>query len=707
MNSKVSLKLSSSVIRFLMATVFIVVCLFFFNTLHISEDNVDHYRWMETDRERTTQWLNLQSDHSKDVVRSLPWRVSLEKKLNTLVNGPTISNIYDAGQNRFYLRSTAKFPYQRLFVKNKNGQEKLIIDPPPGYGINFFSPSHDGQYVAYGLSVNGHENTEINIINVSNRMKLNDNIPLVRYPNVVWDSDNQSFYYSKSDNAGTQRLTACGKIYLHRIGVKNDTVVFDANNIEGLRKEDCESVNLYSSVSSEYLIVSISSLTSGYSGALYLAPKYLVKNNVLNWSKIVDKNENISSFVFSGKWIYLAKYNSSSGYDIYRMDLNAPKSVRKKIIGWPNGELTNLVTSRDSLYISYHDSGKRKFVRIPFYDIKQIQNIPKPFNGEVSAIFSSGDRSEILFTLQSWLQPPVIFTYNPQDESVTNTGLITRTSFPLSGFEVEEQWVKSKDNVRVPLTIIHRRGINLDGSVPTWLSAYGAYGVSSFPHFYPSLLIWLERGGAIAFAHVRGGGELGPSWHEGGRVPNKENSITDFINCAEYLVNKKYTSPSKLVISGESAGGIIIGMAMIKRPELFSAVAIDVGMLNISRLDKIPIGPMNFKEFGSPFTAQGKHELLKIDAYRNIKYGVRYPPVLLTVGLKDERVSPWQTAKFAARLQDINEKWKTPVLVLANKDAGHSASTYDEANSKFLDIVSFFIWVSSSNYPEKNNNSEE
>ncbi|UTM57120.1 prolyl oligopeptidase family serine peptidase [Photobacterium sp. CCB-ST2H9] len=660
---------------------------------------MDHYRWMETDTERTTQWLTNQSNYSRNVLNSLPWRDSLEKSLNTLVNvGPTISNIYNAGKNRFYLRSTVQFPYQRLFVKQENEQEKVIVDPPPGYGIKFFSPSHDGNYVAYGLSINGYENTEINIINVSNGLTLKDNIPQVRYPNVVWDSDNKSFYYSKHDDPGTKGLKVCGKIYLHNIGDEDDTVVYDAKNIDGLNEDDCESVNLYSSVDSEYLIVNVSSSISGYSGSLYLAKRNLVKNKVLNWSKIIDKKEKISSFIFSGKWIYLAKYNSTSGYDIYRMDLDRPESERKKIIEWSDGELTGLTTSRDSLYIAYHDSGKREFVRIPFADFRQIINIPKPFDGEVTAVFSSSVRSEILFTLQGWLQPPAIFNYNPHDDTVTDTGLITPVPFHLSNFEVEEQWVSSKDHVKVPLTIIHRKGIDMDGSTLTWLSAYGAYGVSSFPHFYPSLLIWLEHGGAIAIAHVRGGGELGPSWHEEGRASNKENSITDFISCAEYLVDKKYTNPSKLVISGESAGGIVIGMAMTKRPELFSAAAIDVGMLNTSQLDKIPIGPMNFKEFGSPFTAQGKSDLEKIDAYRHLKDGVKYPPVLLTVGLKDERVSPWQTAKFAARLEDTSKKWKTPVLVLADKNSGHNSSTYEEANSKYLDIISFFIWVSSQSY---------
>lgn len=652
---------------------------------------MDHYRWMETDRAQTTNWLNSQSEQSAKIIHSLPWRSSLAKRLSVIVNvGPTISDIYDAENNRFYLRSTAEYPYQRLFLKYKDNPERLIIDPPSGYGINFYSPSHDGQYVAYGLSRNGYESTEIKIIKVTDGTVLKDRLPLVRYPNVVWAGDNQSFYYSLNDAAENTGRQTCGKVYLHRVGEENDVGTFDWRSIDELKNESCENVNLYSSADSEYLLVYVSRSISGYGGYLFAAKKHHGKEKTLRWQKIIDINENISRFVYSGKWIYLAGYNLSSGYDIYRLDLDAPKSARKKIIGWSNGELTGLSTSRDSLYITYHDSGLHKFMRIPFTDVDQHQNISVPFDGEISEILSSNDREDILFTSQGWLTSPTIYRYNPQDQSIRDTGLLASATFSFSDYETEELWVTAKDNVRIPMTLIHRKGIKRDGSVPTWLTAYGAYGVSTFPYFDPSRLLWLEQGGAIA--HVRGGGELGPAWHAGGRTSNKENSITDFIRCAEYLVENKYTSPSKLVISGESAGGIIIGMALTLRPELFSAVAIDVGMLNTSRLDKIPIGPMNYEELGSPFTRQGRHDLLKIDAYRHLKAGTRYPPVLLTVGLNDQRVSPWQTAKFAARLQVINKQWNIPVLVLVDKNGGHNASTYADTDSKLIDTVSFFVW---------------
>ncbi|ROP62494.1 oligopeptidase B [Enterobacter sp. BIGb0383] len=684
-----------------MGTLALSGCLFF---AHANEksygDNMDPYRWMETNPHETARWLSKRSGQATNILHALPWRNVLAERLSELANtAPTISDIYDAGENRFYLRSTTEYPYLRLFVKQKRKPERVIIDPPVGYGINFFIPSHDGRFVAFGLSKNGMESTEIRVVRVADNVVLDDRIPAVRYPNVVWAADNQSFYYSLNATTPASGRQTCGMVYLHHLGRYRDVMTFDWRAIPELAQKSCENVNLYSSPDSEYLIVYFSKSISGYGGYIFSAKKHVDDNSRLKWTKLVGAEENVSAFVYSDRWIYLASYNSSSGYNISRVDLTVPTYPRETVMSWSNGELTQLSISRDSLYVVYHDTGNSKFMRIPLSDINKRQAIPVPSDEEVSAIFASIDSQKILFTRQGWLKSPVIYHYQPVDNVIQNTGLIPPINQPLADYVADEKWVTTTENVRIPLTLIYRKGIKRNGTTPTWLTAYGAYGVSTFPVFDLSRLLWLEQGGTLAIAHVRGGGELGPAWHEGGRANKKENSITDFIQCAEYLIDNHYTSPSKLVISGESAGGIIMGMALTRRPELFSAVAIDVGMLNTSRLDKIPIGVMNYEELGSPLTLSGRQNLLKIDAYQHLEPGKRYPPVLLTVGLQDPRVPPWQTAKFAARLQAINSPRN--VLVLAYRQGGHNAATYAEADSKFVDTVSFFIWKTGLPFPEK------
>ncbi|WP_249894757.1 prolyl oligopeptidase family serine peptidase [Mixta hanseatica] len=666
-----------------------------------SQYTLDRYRWMEVDQRRNNQWLELKTKQSQKMIDAFPWRKKLQKQLGALSNPEgSLSDIFYAGENRFYLRSTPAFPYSRLFIKRKGYNEKLLVDPPVGKGIHFFSPSYDGRYIAYGLSDNGSEFASIKIIDTRSGKDLTDIIPQVRYPHIIWQSDNHSFFYRRMPSVKLNALPsdrlAGEKMFLHQVGSNTslDTPVFDSFMVAKKGASKYDNVAIHASPDSDWLLSSVSAATSGYSSAIFKVRADALSGPKTPWVKVIDSKDNVSHFVFSGKWLYLARYNNYSGYLVTRLNLDKPSHPEEKNIEWSNGELTGFITSCEALYITYHDSGIRRFVRIPFSNIYHVQNITLPFNGEITALFSSFDQKEILFTLQGWTIPPAIFRYDPDINKIENTKLIAPQSYDYADYEAEEKWVISKNKVRVPLTIIHRRGMKLDGTAPTWLTAYGAYGVSTFPDFDPSRLIWLRGGGIIAIAHVRGGGELGPLWHEAGRASSKENSITDFINCAEYLIAQGYTNPSRLAISGGSAGGIVIGMALAQRPGLFAAVAIDAGILNTTRLDQIPIGAMNFKEFGSPSTEQGMRNLQKIDAYHNLKDGIRYPAALLTVGLNDARVSPWQTAKFAARLEEIaaREKNSNPVLVFAERDAGHSPATYDQADKKFLDILTFFIW---------------
>lgn len=661
----------------------------------------DHYEWMENDNKRTNEWLQDKTLQARNIIDNTAWRKKNETDKKFLTESyNALYQIRDEGENRFYFRVTNKYPYSRLFVKVKNNKERLLIDPPPETGIMFFSPSHDGHYIAYGLSKNGSEISSIKILDVDKDANLKDLIPRVRYPHIVWQADHRSFFYSRlppeKHHALPSENIAHKKIYLHYLGddYRKDQVVFYNGMLSDPSINDYNNIEVYASPSSDWLLASTSPSISGFSSSLYTVPRKAINGVKTPWKKIIDENQKVSNFVFFGKWLFLARYNRSSGYTVTRMSLDHPQSGEEKIIEWSNGELMEFVTSNDSLYIAYHDSGVRKFVRVAFDDIKHIHAIPLPFDGEVTALFPSQERNSMLFTLQSWTIPPTIYNYDPDHNTVVNTHLISSDSYGFNEYEAKEVWVLSKDGVRVPLTIIQKKGLVRNGATRTWLSVYGAYGESTFPNFDPSRLIWLRNGGIIAIAHVRGGGELGPAWHEDGRLFKKENSITDFLACADYLIANGYTKKERLVASSASAGGIIVGRAITLRPELFSAVAIDVGILNTARMGYIPIGPMNADEFGSSNTPEGMNNLHKLDAYEHLKDGVHYPAVLLTVGLNDNRVSPWQSAKFAARLDEIARKVKNPnpVLIMAEKNAGHGASTNTQSNKKFLDKVSFFLW---------------
>jgi prolyl oligopeptidase len=244
----------------------------------------------------------------------------------------------------------------------------------------------------------------------------------------------------------------------------------------------------------------------------------------------------------------------------------------------------------------------------------------------------------------------------------------------------------------IPLSIIYKRGIKLDGSNPTLLSGYGAYGISRDPGFNPSLLAWYEKGGVYAVAHVRGGGEYGEDWYKAGYKLTKPNTWKDFIACAEYLIQNGYTSPSRLAGTGGSAGGILIGRAVTERPDLFGAAIFQVGCLDMLRIETTPNGVPNIPEFGSVKTKEGFKGLYEMSAYDHVSDGTKYPAVLLTTGINDPRVEPWQSAKMAARLQAATAGGK-PVLLRVDYEAGHGiGTTKKQGEEQFADMLTFLLW---------------
>lgn len=661
---------------------------------HSSNSFVDNFAWMETDQ--ANNWLLAKSIQTNKIIDALPWKASIIKRFHTLTaydSQPIILNIKYIGNNCFYFKRTENYPYNRLFVKDRFGKERLLVDPPVGYGIYNFYPSNDGKHVAYTISENGTEISSINIINVKNRSHLSERLSRITDTNLVWANDNLSFFYHRNNFSNSNnRKSGLEELYIHHLGSnpEKDFAIFGKADIENYKANTDQYT--YLSLSANWAVASVESSISGYSVDLYLTDYNSLKMENRHWTKIVDRKRNVVNFFVRDNWLYLAKYNDFSGYTISRLNLNNISSSEEKIIEWKKGELVQFEVSKDAIYLNYYEVGKNKFVTIPFEDIHNIKSIPITEGREVTAIFASLDRKKILFTEQNWNMPPKIMQYDPDSQLIEDTKIINADTSLFADYKSEQKWVESNDGELIPLTLIYRKEIKLDNSNPTWLTAYGAYGVSEYPNDYDATrLIWLEKGGIIAIAHVRGGGELGSKWHDDGKGKNKINSVNDFIKCAKYLIDHRYTNPSKLVISGSSAGGIVIGSALAKHPELFAAASITSGMLNMSRLEQNPIGNVNFPEFGSPFNKKEFNNLKTIDAYLSLSAVRNYPPVMLSVGLKDDRVSPWQSAKFSARLNEINSSLEEQVFVIANEEDGHFINN-------FVNMMVFFMWKTDINY---------
>jgi prolyl oligopeptidase len=293
--------------------------------------------------------------------------------------------------------------------------------------------------------------------------------------------------------------------------------------------------------------------------------------------------------------------------------------------------------------------------------------------------------------LTSWTKSPLWYALSANG-TAHDTHIVPPSPVDFSKIESEEVKAKSADGTIVPLSIIHQKGIVTDGSRPTWLEGYGSYGITLDPTFRPTMLAFLEQGGIFAVAHVRGGGEYGEDWHNDGRLLTKQHTIDDFLACAQYLIDNKYTLTTKLAGEGTSAGGITIGGAITQRPDLFAAALIRVGDSDTLRSELMESGPANIPEFGTVKQPEGFKALLAMDAYQHVKANTAYPAVLLTTGVNDPRVAPWQAAKMTARLQASTNSGK-PVLMRVDYDAGHGmGSTKSQRDAEFADEVAFLFW---------------
>jgi prolyl oligopeptidase len=356
--------------------------------------------------------------------------------------------------------------------------------------------------------------------------------------------------------------------------------------------------------------------------------------------------------------------------------------------------IQNMTLALDALYVDVLDGGISRVLRIPYGAKPIVERVPLPFEGDAATFGSDPRVAGTLLLMGSWTRAYKIYAYDPSAKRVSDTKL--QPAGPHDEFpdvEAREVQVPSHDGTLVPLSIIHSKGMKLDGSNPTLLYGYGAYGISMGPEFDRTYLAWYERGGVKATCHVRGGGEYGEEWHRAGKGPTKSNSWLDFIACAQYLINEKYTAPAHLIGQGASAGGLMVGRAITERPDLFSAAIINFGGVDMMRIDTTGDGGPNIEEFGSTTTEEGFKALYAMSPLQHVKDGTPYPAVLLTTGINDPRVNPWQPGKMAARLQAATSSGK-PVLLYVDYEAGHGGNSEKSYREDSANEWSFALWQS-------------
>jgi prolyl oligopeptidase len=667
----------------------------------------DPYRWLEnTSDKEVIAWMKAQDDLTREALSKLPGRQQLLDRIKSLDNaGAVVSSLQVWGQHYFYLKTEPGSDNRKLYVRDTvSAPERLLVDPEKlttkdgkHFSIDYFQPSLDGKYVAYGISPGGSEDSVLHVLESATGKALSDVIDRAQFGQPTWLSDGKSFFVARTQKldpndpatAKYQKL----RVYRHTLGSdpEKDLQMFGYGFTPNVKvTEDDFPVVIYSPAAPKWMVGLVIHGVKNEKD-VYVAPFEDTPTANTLWKKVADDTADITNLDFHGDDLFLLSHKDASRYKVLHTSLSNP-DLSKAALVVPPGEavIVNISAAADGLYVQDLDGGIGKLRRLP-YGSGTAEVVKLPVEGAIQSLFTNPMEAGSWLELVGWTKPPLWYALDAKSGKVEDTHIVPPSPVDFSQIVSEEVKVKSADGTMVPLSIVHKRGMAMNGSNPAWLEGYGAYGFTLDPVFRPTWLAFLERGAVYAIAHVRGGGEYGEDWHNAGRKLTKQHTIDDFIACAQFLIENKYTSAAKLAGEGTSAGGVTIGGAVTQRPDLFAAALIRVGDSDALRSELMASGPANIPEFGTVKEPDGFKALYAMDAYQHVKPNA-YPAVLLTTGVNDPRVAPWQAAKMTARLQASTNSGK-PVLLRVDYDAGHGlGSTKSQRDSELADELAFLLW---------------
>ena len=666
----------------------------------------DPYRWLEsTNDPEVAAWMKAQNDYTRRILARIPGRDQLMDRIKALDNASSVvSGLQVWGRRYFYFKTEPGSDNRKLYMRETmTASERLLVDPEKltkdgkHSSIDYFQPSLDGKYVAYGISPGGSEESVLHVVESVTGKELSDVIDRAEFGQPSWLPDN-SFFYTRTqklspDTPPTAKYQKL-RCYHHVLGADPDqeTASFGYQVSPVVKvTEDDFSVVAFSPGAPRYLlglvIHGVKREIDLYSSAFQEGPSAKTE-----WRKVADQTDAVTAFDLHGDSLFLLSHKDASRYKVLCTSLANPDLAHATpIVPASDIVVTNISAAGDALYVQDLDGGVGRLRRLP-YDSATIQPVKLPFDGAIQSLVTNPTESGAWLELTSWTKSPLWYVMDASSSKLTDTGLVPASPVDYSQVESEEVKARSADGTMVPLSIVHKRGMARDGSHPTWLEGYGSYGITLDPTFRPTMLAFFEHGGVFAVAHVRGGGEYGEDWHLAGQKLTKQHTIDDMLAGAQYLIEHKYTSPAHLAGEGTSAGGITIGGAITQRPNLFGAALIRVGDSDSLRSELMASGPANIPEFGTVKEPDGFKALYGMDAFQHVKPKTAYPAVLLTTGVNDPRVAPWQAAKMAARLQASTSSGK-PVLLRVDYDAGHGmGSTKTQRDEEMADEIAFLFW---------------
>ena len=677
---------------------------------------VDRYQWLEKLNDPAVKkFFRQQADYTNAVLSRLgPGREKIRADVARLSDaGASVSTIFRAGNRIFYLERPPAANDARLMVLDPGSKPRLLLDPDAlgkstgskaHLSLSNVLPSPDGAYVVVGIVPGGAEvETHTRVVNAASGSLLPEDLPRTWFGATAWAGDSKTFFYNQTpelkpgESQNDRELRSIA--YRHTIGaIASDVPVFGIGLDPNVNFVPTDQPYIVISPVSPYAIGGISHGVQNEQ-TLYVAPTSAVLSaGPIPWRKIVDVGDDVTGFDLNGSIMYLQSHKNASHFKVMAIDLgdNGQTAANATtIVPTSQTVIQQIAVGQDGLYVRGLVAGLADLRKVPLSanGPTAAAAVKLPFAGTLQEFATDPRVPGALLGLVSWTKPLLVYTLGANG-ALTDTGIVKPPKIDTSKYTSIEVKSRSDDGALVPLSIVMRRGTKLDGTNPTYLEAYGAYGLDIDPYFLRTQLAWLDQGGVYAVSHVRGGGENGEDWHVAGKDALKHHTFDDAVGAARYLIAQKYTSSAHLVIEGTSAGGIMVGGAITRHPELFVAALDVVGWTDPLRSEAAdPNGTTNVPEFGSVSTKAGFNNLYEMDAYQHIVDGVKYPAVLAVTGINDPRVAPWHPAKFVARLQQATSSGR-PVLLRVDYDAGHGllAASRAQRIALLTDEFSFLMW---------------
>ncbi len=654
----------------------------------------DDYQWLENFEDPAVkEWAGAENAAARSTLDALPGREALSRELKKIFQPAKAqyAPIEQRGGKLFAMKSEPGHQHQvvvTLASLDDLSSERTVLDPDaldPKHltEIDFAVPSVDGQYLAASLSSGGSESGDVHIYDAATGKPLADVIPRVNFATagggVAWNSDSSGFYYTRYPHDGERPAADMHfyqQVYFHKLGAKPE----DDTYAIGKDFPRIAEISFASSHDGRHLGVVVAYGDGG-------DHEYWLLAAGRPWRQLAGAGDEVKQIAFGyNKDIYLVSKHGAPHGKVLRMDIAETVDQAIPLVTESDAVIESVAPTKDGPLVNELVGGPSAVLFLPGDGTPASVRVPAVSRVECSNLDGIGG----VCYVGSYLETGGFFRFDPKTRKLRPTAMKTDPPVALDGFIVTRRFAISKDGTKVPLNIIHRKDVKLDGNNPTVLTGYGGYDVSLPPQYQAPFVPLLLRGVVIAEANLRGGGEYGENWHNQGKLTKKQNVFDDFAACARYLIAHKYTQSSKLGILGGSNGGLLMGAAFTQHPDLYKAVVSMVGIYDMLRVELSPNGAFNVTEFGTVKEADQFKALYAYSPYHHVKDGTQYPAILLTTGDNDARVDPMQSRKMAARLQASGTK--QPVLLRTSSTAGHGiGSSIDENVGLFTDIDAFLL----------------